>query len=491
MKAIKTIISSLALAAATLASARSIAQVEVVDASVDIIDERSVIVDMTIDPAAVKVGADNELLIVPTIVAADNTARLELDSLLIAGHRRYLRYERGQSAVPAGARLLKAGRGGDARVKATVAYKPWMSHSEVALEVTERGCCGKQKSATTTTWAVINIVNPEFTAADFFVDAPAKSDDKVIDVNGQAFVDYRVNRVEIDPAYRGNPKELAKIITTINDVRDNPDATILEINIKGFASPEGSYANNERLAKGRTESLLSYVMSQYDFDPKLFTTDYEAEDWGGLRDSVTILAFADKDAMMAVIDSSLAPDAKEAELRRRFPDEYAYLLREVYPALRHSDYRVSYQIKQFTDITEIARVMRERPGNLSLNEFYLLANSYEHGSRERREVFETAAGVYPSDPTSNLNAAAAAIDDGRLEAASGYLAKAGDRPETHYLKGVAAARSGDFAEARRQLSTASSFGIAQADEALRSIDAIESAKARRVTYVDRRPEAIK
>ena len=62
------------------------------------------------------------------------------------------------------------------------------------------------------------------------------------------------------------------------------------IHIHGFASPEGPYMNNKRLAEGRTAALKDYISDQYDFPDSLFTINYTPEDWEGvgrlLRDSV-------------------------------------------------------------------------------------------------------------------------------------------------------------------------------------------------------------
>ena len=43
-------------------------------------------------------------------------------------------------------------------------------------------------------------------------------------------------------------------------------ATITEVWIKGFASPEGSYANNTYLAENRAKALRDYVKSLYRFE---------------------------------------------------------------------------------------------------------------------------------------------------------------------------------------------------------------------------------
>ena len=79
---------------------------------------------------------------------------------------------------------------------------------------------------------------------------------------GSAYLDFPVNQTTIQPDYRNNPSELAKIRRSIEAVRGNQFASITALTIKGYASPEGSYASNARLAEGRAKALLDYVKGQ-------------------------------------------------------------------------------------------------------------------------------------------------------------------------------------------------------------------------------------
>lgn len=110
-----------------------------------------------------------------------------------------------------------------------------------------------------------------------------------------------------------------------------------------------------------------------------------------------------------MIDSDMEPDAKEAKIKRAYPEEYRFMLQNFYPALRHTDYRIDYNIRTFSTAEEIERIMAEQPQKLSQNEFYLVAEKYEPGTDEFTEVFETAVRMFPNDTVANLNAANAAI----------------------------------------------------------------------------------
>ena len=102
------------------------------------------------------------------------------------------------------------------------------------------------------------------------------------ELKGSAYIDFPVNRTEIYEDYRRNPIELAKIRATIDTVRNDADTRITSIRIKGYASPEGSYANNTRLAQGRTETLKDYVQRLYNFPSGVMATDTSlrtGQDW--------------------------------------------------------------------------------------------------------------------------------------------------------------------------------------------------------------------
>ena len=174
-----------------------------------------------------------------------------------------------------------------------------------------------------------------------------------------------------------------------------------------------------------------------------------------------------------MIDSRLDPDAKEAKIKRTYPEEYRFLLQNCYPALRHTDYRIDYTIRSFSDVEEIKRIMQTQPQKLSLNEFYLVAQTYEPGSVEFNDVFETAVRMYPNEEIANLNAANSAMQRKDVENAKRYLQKGGDSPEALYARGVYAFLVEDYTVARKQLNEAKNKGVQQAEIILLEIDKID------------------
>ncbi len=64
---------------------------------------------------------------------------------------------------------------------------------------------------------------------------------------------FASGRSVIVPTFRRNPEELAKIEAAIRTVQNDPDVEINSLFIEGYASPEGSYTSNERLARERSQ----------------------------------------------------------------------------------------------------------------------------------------------------------------------------------------------------------------------------------------------
>ena len=98
-----------------------------------------------------------------------------------------------------------------------------------------------------------------------------------------------------------------------------------------------------------------------------------------------------------------------------------------------------------------ARVIREKPQHLSLNEMFLVANTYEPGSQDYNDVFEIAVRMYPNDETANLNAAVIALGKNNLDDAKRYLSKAGTSAEAQNARAVLAIHENRLDDAERLL----------------------------------------
>ncbi|MDO4758178.1 MAG: DUF3868 domain-containing protein [Rikenellaceae bacterium] len=399
-------------------------------------------VNMDIDLSELNVHNNRATVLSPVIVNQNN--QIDLNGVGIYGRRRYFTYVRnGWSTLGnEGDMLFKESEKPEIiNFSQSVPYEDWMNGAKVVVGNRTYGCCNKVLDER---FAELGSYRHWVYAPHFAFVRPQAEAVKTRELSGSAFVDFPVSQTVIYPEYRNNVVELAKITGTIDSVRNDSDITVTAISIKGFASPESPYDNNTRLAKGRTEALRVYVNKLYNFPENFIATDYEPENWEGLRAFVEQSSLPHRREIIALIDGDREPDNKEWKLKSTYPEEYRYLLKTCYPALRRSDYRIEYIVRGFSDVEEIRRLVKERPQKLSLEEFYLAAQGLESGSDEFCEIFDVAVRMYPKDEVANLNAANSAMMSGNMKGAERFLEKAGKSDEAIYARGVFAALEGDY-----------------------------------------------
>lgn len=435
----------------TAANAKEVDNVAVpVEASEALVKDGSRInVAFPVDLSSINCKSRQAVVLTP--VVCNGADSLFLPPVALYGRDRWIHYQRelgdNMLAGENGVNLRNWQKPDSYPYSASAQWEDWMDGASLSVIRKDYGCCSTLLAEGTSTPVYTLNLEPEEIMFAYSYVRPVADEVKTRTAEGSAYIDFPVNKTEIYPDYRRNTVELGRILATIDSIRNDADITVKSLSIKGYASPEGSYSNNERLAKGRTEALKNYVQNLYHFTPGFIKTSYEPEDWEGLRKWLENNEISEKERILAIVDGSLAPDPKDAAIKRQFPTEYAYLLKTVYPALRHSDYRIDFEVRNFTDVEEIKRLIKTQPQKLSLNEFYLAAQTYEPGSDDFNEVFETAVRMYPDDEVANLNAANAAISRNDLSSASKYLDKAGDGGEAEYVRGLLEIRYGNLEKA--------------------------------------------
>lgn len=424
-------------------------------------------VEINLDLNKLNVDANRAVLLTPRLV--NGTDSLDLPSVGIYGRRRYYYYVRNGIGSISGENetvYRAAGKPDSVAYNNLAEYEDWMDGATLKFHRSDWGCCHEILAEYE---GIVGRHREAFFPELVFVQPKAEVM-KSRSLSGSAYIDFPVDQTVIYPDYRRNTVELGKIQATIDSVRNDKDITITSVWLKGFASPESPYKHNTDLAIGRTAALKKHIGQLYHFADNIIQTDYEPEDWAGLRRYVEQSNIDHRTEILVMIDSDMEPDAKEAKIKRTYPEEYRFMLQNFYPALRHTDYRIDYNIRTFSEADEIRRIMAEQPQKLSLNEFYLVAGKYEPGTDEFTEVFNTAVRMFPNDEIANLNAANAAIRRDDFGTARRYLDKAGDSAEAVYARGALAVREGYIDTARRYLSKAKEMGLEKAALTLKELD---------------------
>lgn len=429
-------------------------------------------------------------LIVEFAVETDER-RLVLPTVVYSGNLRY-RYERRNALLSDSYQMepyrifkgVKENRTYETDYTLSMPYYTWMEHATVTYREYLHDCSGEYLAGNgqlvgdlnPTVFAEPEMWRPE---SSLFPNIVSFLVPEVEDVKARASmvelnINFPVNITEVRPTYMNNPAELARADSLIHYLNGNQHININGVNIKGYASPEGSYANNERLAKGRSEGFKRYMANAYPQNQFIrnATTLWVPEDWEGLAKLVRESNIPNKDEVLnVVLDRNMSPDTKEEVLKKIGQWSYVYkpILDEMFPKLRRIELRVDYTVNQVND-HQARELLYTDPRMLSLEEIYRVARFYTPGSQQYREVYQIAAQLFPDDVVANNNAAAALLQEGKAAEALPYLEKIKGETESYINYGAYHYITGDLDKAIEYFVMAKGAGYEQADSNLRLIN---------------------
>lgn len=144
-----------------------------------------------------------------------------------------------------------------------------------------------------------------------------------------------------------NMQNMNRIKINLQNILNVPDATLKELYITGYASPEGSYKSNQKLAEKRTKRVMNEVV---DILPKSVNEmmykmyDAEVKSWKEVtnmmrKDSLTAMA----DEMESIIeryDGNLDRQSREIRRLKYYKSNVVKYLER----LRQVEYRIVYDI---------------------------------------------------------------------------------------------------------------------------------------------------
>ena len=237
---------------------------------------------------------------------------------------------------------------------------------------------------------------------------------------GEALLQFRINRSEIDYKIGRNSQELGDMLLALQRVVSDSLATLTSVSIYGMASADGSLAFNTRLAKDRAASARNWLVSQLDGltrdQRRCFSVGSRPEGWMPVLAAMT--AAGDKDSVMVKeILEKYADSNDDVQERyiRRLPCwnsiKTKYLQKD-----RKVEYVYTYTIKSFTTDEEMLELYGTRPDAFNEEEF-LRVSSLKSDPEEKMEVYRTTLKYFPQSQVAANNLAIMLLGtDGLTEA---------------------------------------------------------------------------
>lgn len=428
-------------------------------------DKVKVAMDIRLDD--LKLKSNRGLMLVPMMVNGEDTLRMQAVEVL--GRKRYIYWQRNGATMTETPLVVERRHNGEQQTvtyKTEVSYEDWMTNSSLVLAEDNCGCTQSLLGNALTSDGGEALLGP-WKCAYAYVE-PDPEPVKERHESGVARLNFHLDKYDIVPSLGNNRAELDSIRRTIDKVRDDADVTITSIELHGYASPDGNYYHNADLARNRIRALYLYLRDMYNLPDGLYRNNTTPEDWEGAIAQVRKSDLIKKDEVLRIMESELHPDQKEAQLRLKTPADYRFLVDNVFPGLRRTEYTVNYDVRNF-NLEEARKLINTRPQKLSLKEMYVVANSYERGSEEYKHAYDVAVAMFPNDETANVNAAYVALDGGDLGRAERYLKRAGNTPQAENARGALEVLRGNFDKARPHFQKAADAGLQEAVENLREL----------------------
>ena len=211
---------------------------------------------------------------------------------------------------------------------------------------------------------------------------------------------------------------------SLADVAKDFENKVLEdIQISAYASPDGGYDLNDDIATRRGDNAASFIkkeMKKVNLNGYV-DSEYTAEDWEGFQKLVEASNLPDKELILRVLSMYNDPEEREMQIKN-ISSIYSELADEVLPKLRRARITMNYQLIGRSD-TQIKEQYEKEPRELSLEE--ILYSAILHDDIEKKkEIYNTAARLYPADYRAYNNLGVIAYNSGDLTTAAQQFAKA-------------------------------------------------------------------
>ena len=276
----------------------------------------------------------------------------------------------------------------------------------------------------------------------------------------EAAIYYLINSSQI----RNNQvksEEIKAMEQFLKDAKADEDVNLKNIEIQSYASPDGTYDWNEKLANKREGSSDNFLkknmkknkMEEYK-DLDFFKKYVVAEDWEGFKKAMEASSIRDKELILRVLSMYQDPEQRETEIKN-ISSVYKTLADEILPQLRRSRLTLNYEIIGKSD-EEIANLAATDPKQLNVEEI-LYAATLTNDPAKKADIYTKASQQFPNDYRAFNNLGKLAYQAGDLDKAQSYVKKAESiksAPEVNMNLGLIALAKGDKAAAESYLGKA-------------------------------------
>ena len=217
-------------------------------------------------------------------------------------------------------------------------------------------------------------------------------------------------------------QEFVKLLEQINNDREG--LKLNDVEVSAYASPDGGFDLNSRLAAQRQENTQKYVQQELKkakLSDAAVDAKYTAEDWDGFQELVNASNIQDKDVILRVLSMYKDPQEREQQIKN-ISSAFRELADGILPQLRRSRMIINYETVGRND-QQIQEQLREDPSKLNVEEL-LYAATLTQNDQQKETIYKTTTQVYPTDARAYNNLATLAYAKGDLQQAQQWIEQA-------------------------------------------------------------------
>ena len=246
-------------------------------------------------------------------------------------------------------------------------------------------------------------------------------------------------------------QEFVKMLKQIND--DHERLALDNVEVSAYASPDGGFNINDKLANERQKVSEQYVnqeLKKIKMDAPV-DAKYTAQDWEGFQELVKTSNIQDKDIILRVLSMYKDPQEREQQIKN-ISSAFRELADGILPQLRRSRLTINYETIGRSD-EQILAQLKDDATKLSIEEI-LYGAALKDNADEAEEIYKIATKVYPNDNRALNNIATIEYAKGNYDAAREYLQRAKGVAEANANLGLIALKNGDIATAEQLIASA-------------------------------------
>jgi Flp pilus assembly protein TadD len=251
----------------------------------------------------------------------------------------------------------------------------------------------------------------------------ADSFQRITQIRQEASIKFLVAQTQLRKSELNNNSvtEFVQLLQRINYERES--MMLNNIEVSGYASPEGRFTMNDRLASGRQNVSENYVRQQLKFSRLDAPVDvrYTAEDWEGFQELVRASNIQDKDVILRVLSMYDDPEEREQQIRN-MSEAFQELADGVLPELRRARLIANYEVIGRND-DQIREQFKADPAELSIEEL-LYAAMLTSDQNEQLKIYQEAVKLYSADPRAYNNIGRIYYMQGNFERARKFFQQA-------------------------------------------------------------------